>query len=323
MRTESRRAAGSMRRDASSLPRPRAPTIKDSRWSARRSRSSTRTSSIETPPAHRRTGAAHHRARAQSGARRGAPHALDPPYAPPHDPAGGKRPQRREGTGDRSGRLQRSGDALRRACALDRVAGADRRGTDLPEWPVLLSRVGRGVPQRLDPSGPHLRPIPGRRGACPYRDGRTCPPGRARPAHRPAEARGTMIRLENLTKLYGSFVAVDDISLHVPRGVLYGCLGPNGAGKTTTLRMIAGILRPTQGRVLLGGDDIHVTPLSAKMRLRFLPGRAFRYDKLTGGGFLRVFARPYGEGGGSGERRHAGQLEGVELAGREGGVIRA
>src|SRR3989454_11887087 len=75
--------------------------------------------------------------------------------------------------------------------------------------------------------------------------------------------------------LYGSFVAVDDISLHVPRGVLYGCLGPNGAGKTTTLRMIAGILRPTQGRVLLGGDDIHVTPLAAKMRLGFIPDRPF------------------------------------------------
>jgi len=82
-----------------------------------------------------------------------------------------------------------------------------------------------------------------------------------------------MIRLENLTKLYGSFVAVDDISLHVPRGVLYGCLGPNGAGKTTTLRMIAGILRPTQGRVLLGGDDVHINPLSAKMRLGFIPDR--------------------------------------------------
>jgi len=53
-----------------------------------------------------------------------------------------------------------------------------------------------------------------------------------------------MIRLENLTKHYGSFVAVDDISLDIPQGVLYGCLGPNGAGKTTTLRMIAGILRP-------------------------------------------------------------------------------
>jgi len=80
-----------------------------------------------------------------------------------------------------------------------------------------------------------------------------------------------MIRMENLTKLYGSFVAVDDISLHVPRGVLYGCLGPNGAGKTTTLRMIAGILRPTQGRVLLGGDDVHINPLGAKMRLGSFP----------------------------------------------------
>src|SRR3989449_6515176 len=64
-----------------------------------------------------------------------------------------------------------------------------------------------------------------------------------------------MIRLENLTKHYGSFVAVDDISLEVPQGLLYGCLGPNGAGKTTMLRMIAGILRPTDGRVLLGGDE--------------------------------------------------------------------
>src|SRR5256712_7036273 len=105
-----------------------------------------------------------------------------------------------------------------------------------------------------------------------------------------------MIRLENLTKLYGSFVAVDDISLHVPRGVLYGCLGPNGAGKTTTLRMIAGILRPTQGRVLLGGDDIHQDPLAAKMRLRFIPHPPLVYDQLTGAQVLRFFARVYGQG---------------------------
>ncbi|MGH7734117.1 MAG: ATP-binding cassette domain-containing protein, partial [Gemmatimonadales bacterium] len=54
-----------------------------------------------------------------------------------------------------------------------------------------------------------------------------------------------MIRLTDLTKRYGKFTAVDDISLHVPRGELFGFLGPNGAGKTTTLRMIAGILQPT------------------------------------------------------------------------------
>jgi len=84
-----------------------------------------------------------------------------------------------------------------------------------------------------------------------------------------------MIRLENLTKLYGSFVAVDDITLDIPKGVLYGFLGPNGAGKTTTLRMIAGILRPSDGRVLVGGDDIHKTPLVAKQRLGFIPDRPF------------------------------------------------
>ena len=122
-----------------------------------------------------------------------------------------------------------------------------------------------------------------------------------------------MIRLENLTKLYGSFVAVDDISLHVPRGVLYGCLGPNGAGKTTTLRMIAGILRPTQGRVLLGGDDVHANPLSAKMRLGFIPDRPFVYDKLTGAEFLRFVAGLYGQEGDAVERRIAELLEVFEL----------
>jgi len=132
-----------------------------------------------------------------------------------------------------------------------------------------------------------------------------------------------MIRLENLTKLYGSFVAVDDISLHVPRGVLYGCLGPNGAGKTTTLRMIAGILRPTQGRVLLGGDDVHVNPLSAKMRLGFIPDRPFVYDKLTGVEFLRFVAGLYGQEGDAVERRIAELLEVFELTSWQNELIEA
>ena len=122
-----------------------------------------------------------------------------------------------------------------------------------------------------------------------------------------------MIRLESLTKLYGSFVAVDDITLHVPRGVLYGFLGPNGAGKTTTLRMIAGILRPSQGRVLLGGDDVHQRPLAAKLRLGFIPDRPFVYDKLTGAEFLRFVAGLYGQEGDVVERRIAELLEVFEL----------
>ena len=118
-----------------------------------------------------------------------------------------------------------------------------------------------------------------------------------------------MIRLEGLTKHYGSFVAVDRIALHVPRGVLYGFLGPNGAGKTTTLRMIAGILRPTAGRVLLGGDDIHERPLVAKQRLGFIPDRPFVYDKLTGAEFLRFVAGLYGQDGDGVERRMDELLE--------------
>ena len=123
-----------------------------------------------------------------------------------------------------------------------------------------------------------------------------------------------MIRIDGLSKNYGSFVAVDHITLHVPRGTLFGFLGPNGAGKTTTLRMIAGILRPTAGRVLLGGDDIHRDPLRAKQRLGYIPDRPFVYDKLTGAEFLRFVAGLYGQEGDAVERRMEELLEVFELS---------
>jgi ABC-2 type transport system ATP-binding protein len=112
-----------------------------------------------------------------------------------------------------------------------------------------------------------------------------------------------MIRLERLTKRYGTFTAVDDIDLHVPRGQLFGFLGPNGAGKTTTLRMIAGILRPTAGRIALAGVDLLTDPMTAKARLGFIPDRPFVYEKLTGGEFLRFVAGLYGQDGRSVEKR--------------------
>jgi len=132
-----------------------------------------------------------------------------------------------------------------------------------------------------------------------------------------------MIRLEGLTKHYGSFVALDHVSLHVSRGVLYGCLGPNGAGKTTMLRMIAGILRPTDGRVLIGGDDVQVHPIAAKMRLGFIPDRPFVYDKLTGAEFLRFVAGLYGQDGATVERRIAELLEVFELSSWKDELIEA
>ena len=122
-----------------------------------------------------------------------------------------------------------------------------------------------------------------------------------------------MIRLDDLTKRYGTFTAVAGIHLHVPRGQLYGFLGPNGAGKTTTLRMIAGILRPTAGRIWLGGVDLLADPMTAKARLGFIPDRPFVYEKLTGGEFLRFVAGLYGQDGQTVERRIDELLELFEL----------
>ena len=112
-----------------------------------------------------------------------------------------------------------------------------------------------------------------------------------------------MIRLTSLTKKYGSFTAVAGIDLEVPRGELFGFLGPNGAGKTTTLRMIAGILRPTAGRVEIAGVDIVANPIAAKSKLGFIPDRPFIYEKLTGSEFLRFVAGLYDQSGADVERR--------------------
>jgi ABC-2 type transport system ATP-binding protein len=112
-----------------------------------------------------------------------------------------------------------------------------------------------------------------------------------------------MITLEKLTKRYGAFTAVDSIDLSVPSGELFGFLGPNGAGKSTTLRMLAGILRPTRGRITLGGVDLARDPVRAKSILGFIPDRPFIYEKLTGSEFLRFVAGLYEQQGPVVERR--------------------
>ncbi|MFN0181598.1 MAG: ABC transporter ATP-binding protein [Gemmatimonadales bacterium] len=123
-----------------------------------------------------------------------------------------------------------------------------------------------------------------------------------------------MIELTNLTKRYGKFTAVNEITLEIPRGTLYGLLGPNGAGKTTTMRMIAGILRPTSGTVTVAGFDVVTRPMEAKQRLGFIPDRPFVYDKLTGAEFLRFVAGLYGQSGPEIDRRVDELLELFELA---------
>lgn len=102
------------------------------------------------------------------------------------------------------------------------------------------------------------------------------------------------VKLVNLTKLYKGVRAVDDVSLSIGEGVIFGFLGPNGAGKTTTIRMMAGILRPTRGRILINGMDLEKEPSRVKGCSGFIPDRPFLYEKLTGMEFLRFLSGLYG-----------------------------
>ena len=102
-----------------------------------------------------------------------------------------------------------------------------------------------------------------------------------------------MIELRNLTKRYNSTLAVDDVSLRVAAGEVFGFLGPNGAGKTTTIRMMMGILQPTSGSVLLGGHDLAHKDVAAKQICGCVPDRPHVYEKLTGAEFLDFVAGLY------------------------------
>jgi ABC-2 type transport system ATP-binding protein len=123
-----------------------------------------------------------------------------------------------------------------------------------------------------------------------------------------------MIAIENLVKRYGTFIAVDGVSLDVRPGEIHGFLGPNGAGKTTTIRMIAGLLKPTAGRILVNGHDLATAPELAKASLGFIPDRPFIYEKLTAGEFLRFHAGLYGMDEAEVAARVAEMLEVFELS---------
>ncbi len=123
-----------------------------------------------------------------------------------------------------------------------------------------------------------------------------------------------MILIEKLGKTYGTFKAVDDVSLEVPAGEIHGFLGPNGAGKTTTINMIAGLLRPTSGRVWIDGHDLAREPEQAKRALGFIPDRPFLYEKLTAGELLRFHGGLYGLEGDALEARARELLELFELS---------
>ncbi len=123
------------------------------------------------------------------------------------------------------------------------------------------------------------------------------------------------ITVEGLTRSYGTLTAVADLSFVVSPGEIVGLIGPNGAGKTTTLRTLAGILKPTKGRVLVDGHDLAVRPLEAKRQLAFMPDEPHLFEYLTVEEHLRLVARLYTVP--DFDARSRTLLEELELLGKE------
>ncbi len=106
-----------------------------------------------------------------------------------------------------------------------------------------------------------------------------------------------MISIQGVTKNYGRKVAVDNLSLEIAPGEFFAVLGHNGAGKTTTIKMIAGLLRPTSGQIIVGGVDVQKDPIAAKKACAYVPDQPFLYDKLSGIEFMNFIADLYGVDG--------------------------
>jgi ABC-2 type transport system ATP-binding protein len=102
-----------------------------------------------------------------------------------------------------------------------------------------------------------------------------------------------MIQLNNVKKLFGEMIAVDNLNLDIPDGELFGFLGPNGAGKTTTIKMMTGLYAPTKGHILINGYDIQKDPSKAKLITGYIPDQPFVYEKLTGREYLFFCAGLY------------------------------
>src|SRR5262249_7959434 len=103
-----------------------------------------------------------------------------------------------------------------------------------------------------------------------------------------------MIDLDHVTKAYGTKTAVRNLTLRIEPGELFAFLGPNGAGKTTTIKMIVGLLFPTQGEVRVGGFDLRRDGDQARRLISYLPDVPYLYEKLTGREFLQFIADMYG-----------------------------
>ena len=105
-----------------------------------------------------------------------------------------------------------------------------------------------------------------------------------------------MLKIENLTKVYGDKKAVDDLSLHIAPGEIYGFIGHNGAGKTTTLKSVAGILQFDSGEIYINGRSIKEQPLECKKDIAYIPDNPDLYDFMSGIKYLNFIADIFGVG---------------------------
>ena len=125
------------------------------------------------------------------------------------------------------------------------------------------------------------------------------------------------IVVDNLTKTFGDFVAVDHVSFDVRKGEVFGFLGSNGAGKSTTIRMLCGLLKPTSGTAHVGGIEVGRDPEGVKRRIGYMSQRFSLYEQLTVDQNIRFFGGIYGLDAATMERRRAFVLDMAGLHGRE------
>ncbi len=130
------------------------------------------------------------------------------------------------------------------------------------------------------------------------------------------------IDVQHLTRRFGAFTAVNDVSFSVREGEVFGFLGSNGAGKSTTIRMMCGLLKPTSGTAIIGGVDVGKDPEAVKRHIGYMSQRFSLYEQLTVDQNIRFFGGVYGLAGERLESRRAFVLEMAGLKGRESMLAR-
>ena len=130
-----------------------------------------------------------------------------------------------------------------------------------------------------------------------------------------------MLKLKNLSKSYDQHRAVNDLNIDIPQGEIWGFLGVNGAGKSTTMKMIAGLLKPSEGYIEVGGLNVHTEAIKAKKIIGYVPDRPYLYERLSAAEYLYFVGRLYGLSSSEIETRSERWLEEFELTEKRGHLI--